>query len=1716
MKNRLTKILSILLSLTLLITVCGVATSAQDSAEVPSYYVKAYGTGDGSSASSPAPTVAAAIATMKANGDDVAGNTVNIYLINPTNGVVVDGNNYHNLPSWRDAAGGEAHPTYSAEIIVQPYEGTKVYLAESTKYGDIHTAIYLGGPTVFNNVAIVTVRNSYNAPAMNVNGKDFTWNYSEAHSYYYLGTGGLSSAWGVPIVTSYNTTLDGDFTVNVNGYLHYGNVYLGHDQSSWAGSITYNGNVTYVLNNNGIGSHSQVPGAWVKTGYQNITFNKNLNVVVKDVSEIGFSDAGKGLLTVKGGVQYMVAPGEVVTHSLTDLDCFAEGTKFWTLNPTKKDVMDLFTFTDTAGTYKVVEGKELIATDEEGAQYTSKDGYLVIPEGTYTIDEYIPPKTLEYYVINGGTGDGKTKETPAGTVKDVIATINNVDKLEQRDTAIINIMQRDDWDMGANEAVVGKTSGTYKHAMTAFTADGGAMTAHAATVIIQSDEDADGVNYLTDTDSLGKYGGFRIGGPTIFRNIKLVTTRYNWTYLSAQGNDVTLENDVTFGQIDLGYDQNDATWDGLVKDSSGPQGIDITYSDGGAKTYSSDIDLTFNNVISNSIYLSSNWFHVGTYNCDINLTVDNANAAPKLVWGDPHGGATSTLNKNLNINIKNAKSFNNVDGKSPVKVYGNIQIMNSSGNAVTGDVTKFDGVTVSGKIWNITNNSGDANALTFTKTAGTYKVAKGYVAIATNTDTRAKITSENYILNLPEAGNYTIELEKEPDAKDYYVMNGGTGDGRSPETPAGTVAQVIASVNADNLIKGDFANINIMQRSDWNAIPEGQIGKIDGVQTTQPHNMTAWQTTTETFPSHAATIILKPYEATTTYLAYCDQLGKNTDLYLYGPTIFEGVTLVCTRTASSGRGIVTRDKSVTFGANVSYGYVNCDEYTGAKLWDGIVSAHTPNVNIGQYNTSSVNNFVNEFTTTIKGKIGSIRLGTDGYGANKLNEDYNVVVDGSVSAPTFIFGGSDSRNTTTFKKNVNFTALSAVSITYSAGAAPVKIEGGLQAIYREGVNVKNSFADVSTLTVTGGIWEIVDKSDSDNALTFTDTAGTFDVIPGFVAVATNTVTGEVTASVDGVLTIPAGKYEVIVCDYYANTGEKLYVYNASEVDVSKLEHNEKEGKLFIGWVDAKTGKAVPQVGYYVYGDILEAKYVDYDEDADFIAEEDQIRTSDSSLRYIFTQNKALTDKLPKIVEYGALTLPTNTANGGDFFVDKAFVKSWSWDPETKRIFTPESYGTQAVKVVAKNVLEESNEFLKYTLCLTNIEQNKTRTFYGACGYLIFEDLNGLSHVLYTEQMQSSLYKAAAEAPEVEKTSIHNAIINYSEVDMTNAYWAANPITSYKSGVEGCADTNPNHLLYVQGGITIGNAIINTGVTGTEETDIFFFTDSHFNYTNEEDIASGNTTLLANYRARTWLGSGASGSATNNIMKMAENYKKIVVGGDSVDFVSDGCHNMTRRLIADKSVNGSIKMVLGNHETMETGGNPLDEPYSNKWTAEEKMAMCQEYWTNDVYYDSEIMKNAQGEDNVMLIYMDNATGKFWERQIAPLTEDLEYARANNVPVLLFMHIPLVTHNENEKAVYVNGAYGGGTYGTAEVNSGTVNYYNYSGYLGDSKDDANSQAVCNLIRQSSDVVKGVINGHAHEWAYTEIVGIDENGNADGTYIPQYNVYGAHYGGAMKVTVK
>ena len=1065
MKKQFFKVLSVLLSIMMVLSVCSVVALA-DTSDIPSYYVKAGGTGDGRSLSNPAKTVASAVASMNADGYK-AGDTVNIYLVQEgaiSKATLTDG--YHDLPSWRDASAGETMPAYTAKIVVQPYSTNEgiTYLAESTKYGDIHPTLSANGPTVLQMVAPVTVRGSYNTPFIVAGPNEFTWIYEDGYStaYYLHSDGSLQLAWAPTISTSLGGEIEGEVNLNVAGYALFGSMVIGC-QNSDIGPITYKDDVNVTFNHPSIGSHSSMTYT-ATLAQQDITFEKNLNVIVKDVADMQFA-AGAGTVTVNGGVNYMVAPGETVLAHLDTLTNFAEGTKIFNVVPATMPIMNSISFGDGVGVLNVTQG--LKATNDETDEvvlYDEETMTLTLPEaGKWTIETYHAPMTGDYYVKSGGTGDGKTPETPAASVIEVVKTIN-ADGFVSGDVANIYLIQ--------DPEII--FPGDNSHNMPVWGVTGGQAPLHSALIKIRPYAENEGTTYLSQSATCGAINQvIHLGGPTDIDSIMLVSNRGAWQdefYIC--GYDFTLGSSVSFGQVSGGstsvsYDHMGAISANGWYAGTGPYDKEVNINFLASQAIAQDTydGFTFGNVYDRA--------STSIYNKDVNVTFDNKGLGGTRTYPIYFRG-TNTFNRNLNLKVVNATNIT-FTGAGEITVAGGVQLLTNATTVYPNDLAGIAAFADGTKFYKIVADSTIFDYIDFTKTAGTYAISGDKQAMAINADGEM-ILSEDGILTVP-TGEWTVSVYVAPKSVNYYVKNGGTGDGKTAETPAATIADVMNTIAADDLSINDTAIINVIEREDWDAAP------VDGV-----HNMPSLGGASVNVTPKV--VIQSASEDAKAHLAMNPNVtSRHVD---FGESfIFRNIVLVAT--GAKNTEYYFNGNSVKFESTVEFAHID-GSYAG-----GALGASYADISANKYIASG--NVANKQTIEIEAplKSGTISIPANNFNAYSHTADLSYVLDNKdISVNIAFAGGHSNAVTTNFTKNVNINVKNANTVNFVSGANAngnqfINVAGGLQLILNTAAKY-NTFdiGSIASITDSTPIYVIKNGTGNADILSFTDVAGTYKV------------------------------------------------------------------------------------------------------------------------------------------------------------------------------------------------------------------------------------------------------------------------------------------------------------------------------------------------------------------------------------------------------------------------------------------------------------------------------------------------------------------------------------------------------------------------------------------------------------------------------------------------
>ncbi len=951
----------------------------------------------------------------------------------------------------------------------------------------------------------------------------------------------------------------------------------------------------------------------------------------------------------------------------------------------------------------------------------------------------------------------------------------------------------------------------------------------------------------------------------------------------------------------------------------------------------------------------------------------------------------------------------------------------------------------------------------------------------------------------------------------FYVKYGATGDGLSVESPAGSVNAVKKAVN-EQLGEGDIANVWIIgeNKEGFNHLA---FSEDSGEE--KHHQMNVWKKSTEKNISHTAKVVVQKYvpegkkaeDTPQVYLAFSEKVGKDTGLQLTGPTEFKNIVIVPTANTDK---IDMAGNSLAFGKDISFRCIALKDGESFADWKEVtLSEYQSDFNTVLTNSTKDNkNSVRASFGNVPFNCGNLAIPSDKQFNAEFKEDVTIEYKSeNIASLKITFGAPKTEEnqeySAHFYKNLNVKMKKGDAVRIWPGGTDIRVDGGAQFIvdpkttYYTPNDKEYSFKNLTNLKTVSKDgkktdakkWILYVDSAEQGYIDFADgEAGVFTLEEGYMAVAVSKDgKKEIVSKGKKLVLEKSGEYNVTVTQKYTNNGETIKVYKKTEIDLGTVSHTEKEGYAFVGWKTDK-GKYPERNQKYSKGAVLTAQYIPLD----FCVSENKIKegaAGEHSLVFVFKKGKEFYNKLPKPIEYGSIYLPTDATLGAQMHINEPITLTWKWNKETKLDFEPLATGRTPLRDKAwKSDGGKKGDAQEYTLTIGEIDPDNYYTWYSVRGYIIYEDHNGLQRIVYSKQDnpdfekgsnfdndQSCVYEIAEETPDDKKGELENAIISYVQGQREDYYHQATGILEYYSGFKGMGlkDENPLNKSYkLSNGITVRDVTITTG-KNTEKTEICFITDPHFAALDKKDIDENITNALSSYRGRSWTNNTNFRDVSLIYMEYASLFDKTVIGGDAVDYLTYGSIGAVSRLLTKKSVNGSVKMVLGNHEPSEMSQNDISG-LSMQNSIEERYKLLNNNWANDVEYSSEIMKTKDGKDNLMLIYLDNGGKKGYnENQLKKFKADISKAREKDLPVLIFQHIPLGTSETNYK------------------DEASINLYNE-------------------IRKSSDVVKGIFCGHIHESTLTYLDGLNQDLSANNIKIPQYSGAGAHYRNVMKITVE
>ena len=421
-------------------------------------------------------------------------------------------------------------------------------------------------------------------------------------------------------------------------------------------------------------------------------------------------------------------------------------------------------------------------------------------------------------------------------------------------------------------------------------------------------------------------------------------------------------------------------------------------------------------------------------------------------------------------------------------------------------------------------------ALKTTETAGTFKVSGGKLAKAVNKydSTKVYCSDESGLLTVP-AGVYNVTYVDAPiNEKVYYVdaVNGNDESGNGAiETPFATIKKAEEKFQGENNSSDISEVICVIGTADF----DGGITSDKSI-TIRGYNKES-----------ALNLITKWYAQV------------NSITVLKRPIVFDAISFPSGADSTS---IVTNGQEVII--------KNGETRSDVRVYCGFVNAKATNEK-GQKIT------VNDFKGTSWGGM-NLYCGPFGNNTNKAIGDIDVTVNGSRFKSIRLYPGIYNGNVNITWNTGSFTSDGPYDTKIYNGEQTFK--GAFQVISNNNsgtypiYGTEANETDFSNIKADGGVWYMHSADINGNRIETTEKAGTFKIIGGYAAKATdqngNTYTGR------GTLTVPPGTYNVI---YYnsadANLDTKLDIRDlvATKILVLSDDNNLFADVSYNGKVDA---------------------------------------------------------------------------------------------------------------------------------------------------------------------------------------------------------------------------------------------------------------------------------------------------------------------------------------------------------------------------------------------------------------------------------------------------------------------------------------------------------------------------------------------------------------------
>ena len=505
--------------------------------------------------------------------------------------------------------------------------------------------------------------------------------------------------------------------VTVDGGSFY-KVYLGARATQTSVPYSVVNGVDFTLNGGqvqqvvvGADGWNGFAGYNVYTGNVNITVNGGTASRVRIIDRSGISGSVRSQLNGHA-VQLILNNGtSVATNELNAAAVETLGGVFYQLECAAQ-VGSRLEVTDTAGTYRVIGDKAAVATDGSHV-YTSEDGLLTVPAGSYTVSwssgEASKAETVYVSATGTDTADGKTPETAVATMNKAFALL----EAQQAETKTVKVI------------------GAYT--LSAH------LPTHTESISIEGyDQNA----VLTPTRSI------RINGPTVFDRIRFNAGGYT---LCCDRNELTMGEQVTMTSTDFTQ--------GLYVDSGYFNAYNASCNQNPQKER-----ITIHNGLYYMVRLGAEYAVTPSVEVNgVDFTLNGGSLFKLYIgaYGDNgrKGYCNYTDNVNITLNggsIKDRLAVSDIEGKSKLNGHAVQLILNNGMTVAKNELSATTVGALGGVYYELRCAKAADSALTATDTAGVYRVSGDRIAVAT--DGTTTYTSEDGILTVGKPGVYEVSF----------------------------------------------------------------------------------------------------------------------------------------------------------------------------------------------------------------------------------------------------------------------------------------------------------------------------------------------------------------------------------------------------------------------------------------------------------------------------------------------------------------------------------------------------------------------------------------------------------------------------------------------------------------------------------------------------------------------------------------------------------------------------------------------------------------------------------------------------------------------------------------------------------------------------------------------------------------------------------------------